>query len=648
VETTVASGALAGQGICRARRRVRHLVALALAGVAAAVVPASSTAPTGPRAGTGAPHSHHVPAPATSASGTLPPNNPPGNISPNPNFLSNCSGSAYDNSAGCTQAVLKAIANARAQEGLPPMAPPSDWYTLSAQQQMYVATNLERTVRGLPPLTGLATALDQASTQGAANSQDPSPPSGFPWSSWGSNWAGAVGNPLEAMYFWMYDDGMNSGNIDCTPSNQSGCWGHRDNVLMNLSCHPCDMGTGYVGNGYQGYPSWAELLVDTSGSPQLDYSWDQVTPYLSGSPGGAGFIDPDLQEFIPDHANNRVWNAYDQTTSSGGPGILGSPVSVGIANVHVYAQGANGDLIEYVNDNTNGHTWNAYDLSYFANHGSAISGKPSVVYNGLLHVYVQAANGDLTEYVNDNASGHLWNAYDLSYFANHGSAISGATSAVSNGLVHVYVRGANGDLVEYVNDNASGHQWNAYDLSYFAGYGVPVSSAPAPVVVGSLVHVYVEGTNYHLEEFLNDGANGHLWNAYDLSVYAGNGANIYNAPGVVVSGSAIHVYAQGMSTHLTEYVNDSAGGHLWNAYDLSYFANHGVTVSGTPSGVFNGLIHIYSTSTNGHLEEFVNDNANGHQWNTYDLSYYSQGPGAATDPSAVFWGGGIHVYVGGD
>ena len=73
----------------------------------------------------------------------------------------------------------------------------------------------ERTARGLPPLAGMATALDAAALVGAQQSDDPTIPSGFPWTQWGSNWAGAVGDPLEAIYFWMYDDGPGSSNIDC-------------------------------------------------------------------------------------------------------------------------------------------------------------------------------------------------------------------------------------------------------------------------------------------------------------------------------------------------------------------------------------------------------------------------------------------------
>jgi hypothetical protein len=225
-----------------------------------------------------------------SRQGILPPANPSANIPPNPDFVDDgaCSGYQYDDSTGCVSAVLQAIANGRAREGLPGMVLPTDWSTLSPTEQLFVATNLERTVRGLPPLTGMASGLDQASLTAAEESNDPTPPSWFPWTQWGSNWAGAVGNPLEAIYYWMYDDGVGSGNIDCTYAGEEGCWGHRQNILLGLACDPCDMGTGFAPGGYQGYPSWAEILVDSSPGQALDFSWSQVTPYLPGTAGGEG------------------------------------------------------------------------------------------------------------------------------------------------------------------------------------------------------------------------------------------------------------------------------------------------------------------------------------------------------------------------
>jgi len=248
-----------------------------------------------------------------SRQGILPPGNPPANIAPSPNFLNNCSGSHYDDSSGCVTATLQAIANGRAIEGLPAMVLPTDWTSLTAQEQLFVATNLEREVRGLAPLTAMSSALDGAALQGAEQSNDPSPPAGFPWSQWGSNWAGAVGNPLEAMYFWMYDDGLGSSNIDCQTAGAPGCWGHRDNVLLNLACQPCELGSGFDPTGYQGYPGWAELLVDTSGAPAADFNWSQVTPYLAGTAGGEGVSGATVGI-----ASTPDGGGYWITTSNGG------------------------------------------------------------------------------------------------------------------------------------------------------------------------------------------------------------------------------------------------------------------------------------------------------------------------------------------
>ncbi len=221
------------------------------------------------------------PPPVSRAQAVTAPGVLPANIAPQPNFLLSCSGAQYDDSSTCVGTTLQAIANGRSHEGLPPMVLPSNWTQLSPQEQIFVATNLERTARGLPPMAAMATSLDQAAAQGATRNTDPEPPAGFPYSQWGSNWAGAVGNPLEAMYFWMYDDGMGSANVDCTPSNQSGCWGHRENILVRLSCNVCLMGTGWDGVGYDGDPSMAELLVETSGNPPVDFTWRQESAYLS-------------------------------------------------------------------------------------------------------------------------------------------------------------------------------------------------------------------------------------------------------------------------------------------------------------------------------------------------------------------------------
>jgi len=272
---------------------------LAAAGLLAAVlvVPLAGFAPGGHGTATTtlARPGPAAPLPVTKAypqsrQGILPPAVPPANIAPAPDFLSDCAGNSYDDSQTCVTAALQAIDNARESEGVPGMVLPTDWSQLTPQQQVFTVSNLERTARGLPPLSAMASALDASAQSAAAENNDPSPPGGFPWTSWGGNWAGAVGNSLEADYYWMYDDGEGSSNIDCTPTNTSGCWGHRANILMTLDCQPCVMGVGFNATAWQSDPSWTQLLVDTTGSPGLDFAWSAVLPYLPESPGGPSLV----------------------------------------------------------------------------------------------------------------------------------------------------------------------------------------------------------------------------------------------------------------------------------------------------------------------------------------------------------------------
>ncbi len=206
--------------------------------------------------------------------------NPAANLPPNPNFLSACY--PHNESATCTSEELSATDNARASEGLGPMVLPSNFGSLSPVQQLFVITDIERVDRGLPPFVGLVDTLDADAAVGADGNFDPLPTAmvaGTVATSWASNWA-ENGNPLGSNYYWMYDDGPGSGNIDCTAAGQPGCWGHRDNILSLTSSQRQYGGTlvmgaaeayGTTGNGWA---SDTELLVLSSGPmPPLSYTW---------------------------------------------------------------------------------------------------------------------------------------------------------------------------------------------------------------------------------------------------------------------------------------------------------------------------------------------------------------------------------------
>jgi hypothetical protein len=127
-----------------------------------------------------------------------------------------------------------AIDNARSEEGVGPIVIPSDFAGLTPSEQLLVLVDCERVDRGLTPVAGELGSLDQLAATGAEAGADPSVPSdgiaGLTVWAWVSNWA-STDSDLEAFYEWMYDDGLGSGNIGCTVTDQSGCWDHRDNIL---------------------------------------------------------------------------------------------------------------------------------------------------------------------------------------------------------------------------------------------------------------------------------------------------------------------------------------------------------------------------------------------------------------------------------
>ncbi len=146
----------------------------------------------------------------------------------------------------CDQTTVSAIDAARANEGVGPMTLPVGYDQLPENEQILVVSNLERTDRGLSPVAGLSSSLDALAQQGAQHDTDPSFPNPFDGTSGGSNWA-STSSALFADFLFMYDDGPGPGgiNLDCTTSNTTGCWGHRDNILGNFD-QPLLMGAATV------------------------------------------------------------------------------------------------------------------------------------------------------------------------------------------------------------------------------------------------------------------------------------------------------------------------------------------------------------------------------------------------------------------
>ena len=226
------------------------------------------------------------PPPGISATG-IP--DPPHTVPADPDYTADCASSGTDQSAGCLAAILQAVDNARAPEGVRPMVLPADFPQLSIPVQLFVVVDLERVDRGLPPFVGLSTAMDANAAKGAATADDPPDPANVVGDD--EEWAGGSVNGLDADYGWMYDDGRGSGNLDCPRAGGAGCWGHREGILDNFGT----VGTMVMGaafdptgdneaSGWAGGTSMAVTMVATL-SPPRSYvaTWPQV---LNAPPAG--------------------------------------------------------------------------------------------------------------------------------------------------------------------------------------------------------------------------------------------------------------------------------------------------------------------------------------------------------------------------
>ena len=227
---------------------------------------------------------HSIPA---SESGTGIPD-PKGNVAAVPDYTQACASNGVDDSARCIDATLAAINHAHALEGVRPMVLPTGFARLSIPNQLLVAVDLERIDRGLPPFGGLSAELNENAQRGANDANDPPDP-GQAYVLDDAEWAGGSSNGLDAVYGWMYDDGYNSGNLDCQRRSDGGCWGHRKGILDDFGSGPnLVMGaavdtSGDTHSGDHGGTSMAVTLA-VAGAPTTSYtySWAQA---VAGNPG---------------------------------------------------------------------------------------------------------------------------------------------------------------------------------------------------------------------------------------------------------------------------------------------------------------------------------------------------------------------------
>lgn len=312
-------------------------------------------------------------------------------------------------------------------------------------------------------------------------------------------------------------------------------------------------------------------------------------------------------------------------------------------------------MYEFVPDQAGGRLWNAYNQTDAAS-GPRVVGQVSPLSDpadGLVHVFVMGGNGHLVQYVNDGKTkGQVWSTYDVTAVTGTGPLGGPPTAYYSSspGAVTVVAPLASGDEERFVLP--SGGSWQATDVTTATGVAVQVDGPSSMVVYGGVEHVYATATNGELAEFVDDHLGGRTWNVYDQSLATTSGP-LAGAPQAVLMGSLVHVYVRAATGTLQEFVNDGIGGQPWNAYDLSAEASGGGAVAGRPSPVVvNGLVHVFVASSAGDLVEYVDDGGGGHVWNAYDHSLDAGGGRAVTGtPFPILAGSIAHIYVrstGGD
>jgi hypothetical protein len=197
-------------------------------------------------------------------------------------------GANDENAVGCVKAAVMTLDKARAHLGQPPYRLPTDFYSLTVNDQLFVLVNDDRTLYGLPPVPGVSPELSHDAEGGVRNDSDPEPadPDSV---SFTSNWAAGNLNDIYAYLVWMYDDGPGKDgfNDDCKTRGASGCWGHRHNILWEFGrSQHLSMGVAHGADGKGTSDVGFAVLIVARLQPvehNFTYTWKQALEHGAGN-----------------------------------------------------------------------------------------------------------------------------------------------------------------------------------------------------------------------------------------------------------------------------------------------------------------------------------------------------------------------------
>jgi hypothetical protein len=264
----------------------------------------------------------------------------------------------------------------------------------------------------------------------------------------------------------------------------------------------------------------------------------------------------------------------DRTLDSGSPGgFSGTPsvISYG-GSLHVFAQSC-GNVWD---DMLTGYSWQWHN---HGNGGAPVDSNPAtIVYYGVLHVYVTAADGNLYDHW---WSGQTFQSQSLSagftasvaaspwHFDNHGnggsSLASHTASAITyNNDLHVFVTGQDGNLYDHWWDGGGWH----FDNRGQGGSGGFRYATPAAIVYNGTLHVYLRGWDLNLYDYHTDGTQSYLDNhgaGNTFDSWRWGGARVESDPAVVVFNGNLHVFvAEDMGVVENGVWGHDLWDHWWN------------------------------------------------------------------------------------
>jgi len=244
-----------------------------------------------------------------------------------------------------------------------------------------------------------------------------------------------------------------------------------------------------------------------------------------------------------------------------------------------------------------------------------------------------------------------WTRSDLTDAA--GPRATGSPSVVVQAAVtSVFVRNANGDVIEFASDGRGGHTWNAYDLTAISA-GPRVASDPAAFYDPATGQVRVAASDRArgaVVVFSPTDIGGRVWNYQNVSavthtptVTAGLAAAIYDGQPIL--------FAAGRTGDLTEYVGvDSGRTTSWATTDVTATTAGSPPIVGTPTVAVAGsrLAVAGVAAAWGDMFEWQSTSVTG-PFTAADVTSAGQGQTrtAAGTPAATFEGGALWLFAAG-